>query len=70
MNIASAPAVGGESKDVYRGCTYCRIHVHRCIFLVHPLKDARLGMYIGGAPTVRCESKDVYRWSAPYRVRV
>ena len=54
MYIAGTPAVGYESRDVYRWCTHYRMQVQGCISLVRPLHDASPGMYIVGAPTVEC----------------
>ena len=68
MYIAGVPIVGRESKNVYRWCAHCRVHIEGCISLVLPLLDASPRMYIVGAPIVESESRDIYRWCAQCRI--
>ena len=79
--IAGTPAVGRESRNVYRWCAHGRIRVQECILLVRSLYNARPGMYIAGVPTVECESiagtlaiesesRDVYYWCAHCTIQV
>ena len=62
MYIAGMPAVGRESRNVYRWCAHGRIRVQECILLVRPLYNARAGMYIAVMPIVGCQYRDVYCW--------
>ena len=60
MYIASTPAVGCKSMDVYHWCAYCRIQVQECISLERSLWNASPGMYNASVPMVECKSRYAY----------